>query len=389
MEAKKLFLIILSAFLLAVLRTTALAEVVYDNTSTVVSSVATTEVGDTVNLAGTARFINSVTVGITVGSSDYGKTEVLRLRFYLPNAPGGCPGRLIWQSAPLTYVTSNQNIQLVTFNVPDIRVPNTFIWCVEHANFCGFALANPPTVGSSPSYAWTNLTKFSVSPPCNFLARIEARSRPDAVLLGKADDDGWFGLGTGERYNMKCYIRASGLEKVNGPAFAGLTEWDIGTFPFLCADDYAKFVEVLTNGQNDSISVGGESTGSSYTEQSLFVKSPGIAAGYPDFHGCHITDITLAVNNIIIDHSMPDWTYFTWDVTWEIWGHDMAADFNKDEKVNFEDYAILAGDWLKYDTNSVADISGPAGIFDNQVDKRDLDAFRDYWLKDTKDPNTW
>jgi hypothetical protein len=67
----------------------------------------------------------------------------------------------------------------------------------------------------------------------------------------------------------------------------------------------------------------------------------------------------------------------------------MAADFNKDGKVNFEDYAILAGDWLKYNTNSVADISGPAGVFDNQVDKRDLDIFRDYWLKDIKDPNTW
>jgi hypothetical protein len=389
MKAKQIFFAIVLLFLIITFHSIALAEVVYNNTSTVSGVIMTGEIGDTVNLAGTGRFINKFYAGIKVWPEDYGKTDDFRLRFYLPNAPGDYPGRLIWQSPPLTYTTLSQNVQLVAFDVLGIRVPDTFIWCVEHSNssVSNFAFAYPPAIGSSPTYAWTNMNKFTTSPPNDFMAIIEATNRPDSFLLGTKHDSGYSGIGTSYRYSMSCRMFAQSLNDIKGPIFAGLTGWSAGTFPSLSAEDYAEFVEVLTNGQNDTIYVFGGTGGTSGTEQSLFTKSPGIAAAYPDFYGCHITDITMAVNNIVIDHSSPGWTYFTWDVTWEIWGHQMTADFNRNGIINFKDFAILANDWSK--TSSIADISGPGGVPDNMVNSYDLAAFCDYWLKDITEPSTW
>lgn len=372
---------LLNLFLLAafVFQALASAEVVYDNTSAVTSAMWTTEVGDTVTLAGTKRFINSFTLGMVVGSH-IGETENLILRFYLPNAPNESPGRLIWQSPPLTNVPLTEEEQLITLNVPEIRVPDTFIWCTQHGGSAGFGFSHPPTVGSSPDYAWTNLTKYDSS-IANFTARIEATDRSDADLLGTISDDGWCGLGTDERYNMRFNLFASAVGLLKGPAFVGISEWDVGTFPSVPAEDYPQFVEILTNGLDDNITRYAEYGGNIYPESDMFTKSPGIAEGYPDFYGCIITDIVLKLDNIIIDHSTPGWTYFTWDVTWEIWGIQKSTDINRDGKVNLLDFSILASAWYSQagqpNWNPLCDIYLPE---DNQINFYDVQRFCSDWL---------
>jgi len=123
MKFNKVHLLNLFILIAFVLESLASADVVYDNTSDVYSVMWTTEIGDTVTLAGTKRFINSFAIGMYVGAH-IGETENLILRFYLPNAPGESPGRLIWQSPPLYDVPLTEEVQLITFDVPEFRVPN-------------------------------------------------------------------------------------------------------------------------------------------------------------------------------------------------------------------------------------------------------------------------
>jgi hypothetical protein len=65
------------------------------------------------------------------------------------------------------------------------------------------------------------------------------------------------------------------------------------------------------------------------------------------------------------------------------------ADLNDSGKVGLEDFAYFAADWNATDVNSVADISGPNGLPDKNVDAYDLSLFARDWLKDINDPNTW
>jgi len=65
------------------------------------------------------------------------------------------------------------------------------------------------------------------------------------------------------------------------------------------------------------------------------------------------------------------------------------GDFNLDGKVNLEDFSYLGKDWMTTDVNSIADISGPNGLPDKNVDIHDLSLFARDWLKDSNDPNTW
>jgi len=65
------------------------------------------------------------------------------------------------------------------------------------------------------------------------------------------------------------------------------------------------------------------------------------------------------------------------------------GDFNLRSRVDMQDFAYLAQDWGKTDANSIADISGPYGIPDKNVDVYDLALFTRDYLKDADDPNTW
>jgi hypothetical protein len=65
------------------------------------------------------------------------------------------------------------------------------------------------------------------------------------------------------------------------------------------------------------------------------------------------------------------------------------GDLNLDGRVDLDDFAYLSADWNATDVNSVADISGPDGIPDKNVDYWDLGAFSDDYLRDINEPGTW
>jgi len=63
--------------------------------------------------------------------------------------------------------------------------------------------------------------------------------------------------------------------------------------------------------------------------------------------------------------------------------------FDLRSRVDLADFAIMAEDYGKTDVNSVADISGPNGMPDNNVNLYDLSLYTRDYLKDSNDPNTW
>lgn len=60
-----------------------------------------------------------------------------------------------------------------------------------------------------------------------------------------------------------------------------------------------------------------------------------------------------------------------------------SGDFNLDGKVNLKDYAHWAN------CNLIADITGPKGLPDEEVNFHDFQIFNRDYLRDSNDPNTW
>jgi hypothetical protein len=198
------------------------AEVVYDSLSTTPTGfIMIMDIGNTITLSGSKRFVTSFTFNVQVSSSDIGKTNDYVLRFYAPSGPNDSPGKLLWQSRPKTNVLMTGELQSVTIDVPYVRVPNTFIYSVMQAGDGSIALCNGPTVGSSPAYCWTNLTKKVFTGSNHLQVRIEAQNRPDAVLLGKIHDYGDSGIGTEDFYMMNFMMLLGGYWDMFGPSFYG------------------------------------------------------------------------------------------------------------------------------------------------------------------------
>lgn len=372
-------LFVLAAF---VFQSQASAEVVYDSLSTFqASAIFIKDIGNTVTLSGNKRFVTSFTVNVGIGSSHIGQTNDYILRFYLPTAPDNYPGKLFWQSPPKTNVVMTGGTQSITFEVPYIRVPETFIYSVMQAGDSYFTMCYGPTVGSSPNHSWTNLTKNVFSGSNHLQVRIETQDRTDAMLLGRINHSSTSGIGAEDHYTMRFRMKLGGYWDMFGPSFYGVTEWDEDSFLKLEATDLPEAVNYLTNGVDESLRVSVESSLKGNVESDTIVKSPGIADGYPDFYGCIITDFVLKLDNIIINHSTPGWTYFTWDVTWEIWGFEKTPDLNMNGKVNFPDFSIFASAWNAQPGqphwNPICDIYLPE---DNQINSLDLQRFCSDWL---------
>jgi len=378
----KYFAVLTAVLVCLAIPAPASAEIVYDSLSTSqTSSIIIGEIGNTVTLSGNKRFVTSFTINVGVGSSHIGQTNDYILRFYLPTAPNSYPGKLFWQSPPKTNVVMTGGVQSITFEVPYIRVPNTFIYSVMQAGDGYFLLCGGPIIGSSPAYCWTNLTKRVFAGSNHLQVRIEAQDRADATLLGWINHSSMSGSGAEDHYAMGFEMRLGGYWNMFGPSFHGVTEWDKGSYLQLKATDVPEAVNYLANGVDESLRVLAESTLKGNVESDTIVKSPGIAEGYPDLYGCVITDIGLKLDNIIIDHSTPGWTYFTWNVTWEIWGIEKSAELNRDGEVNFVDFSIFASSWNSQagqpHWNPLCDINLPA---DNRIDFYDLQVFCSDWL---------
>jgi len=359
----------------------ATADIVYDSLGiTADSSIMIDDFGNTVTLAGSKRYVSSVTIMAGVGSSHIGEMNDYILRFYLPTAPNDYPGKLFWQSPPLTNILMTGGVQEITFEVPYIRVPDTFIFSFMQAGDAYFPLCSGTTIGSSPAYCWTNLTYYAYSTN-QLQARIEAHDHPNATLLATINDSGWCGSGAEDYYCMRFKMKMGGYWDMFGPSFFGVTEQDKGSYLQLDAADLPEAVDYLTNGTDENLDVLAEFNVTGDLESNTLVKSAGIASGWPDLCGCVITEFGFKINNIIIDHSTPGWTYFTWDVTWEIWGFEKTADINKDSLVNLIDFSLLAAAWDSHQGdehwNTLCDIATPG---DNHINVLDLQEIFANWL---------
>jgi hypothetical protein len=373
----KVFILTLVSF-----QALASAQVVYDSLFTPPGPARIiNDIGNTITLGGSKRFVTSFTFNVTVGSQDIGQTNDYILRFYLPTGPDGYPVKLLWQSRPKTNVIMTGGTQSITFDVPFVRVPDTFIYSVMQAGDSSFFMCAGPTIGSSPDYCWTDLKKASYPGSNHMQVRIEAKDRTDAVLLGTIRHNSTASLGEDDHYTMNFHMSLGGSWDLFGPYFFGVTELDEGSYLQIKAEDIPEAVDYLTNDEDESLMVQAEFALHGNVESDTIVKLPGIAEGFPDLYGCNITDIGLKLDNIVIDHSIPDTTWYTWDVTWEIWGNQKSADISRDGKVDFNDFAILAGAWESQtgqpDWNSLCDINLP---MDKRIDIYDLQRFCSEWL---------
>lgn len=178
------------------------------------------ELGDEINLAGTARVITSFVFeyfGDIAPGSGAGATAVVRFyandgALHTPSSgpSAAMPGSLLWESAAFA-VSGNKVFTEVTLSVPNIVVPDKMTWSVEFSgltgatgNQVGLTISDPVTVGAllptsdnsfllgSYSDYWgkADPTKedswaLFVIPPnrANFHARLTAVPEPGTIAL--------------------------------------------------------------------------------------------------------------------------------------------------------------------------------------------------------------
>ena len=165
--------------------------VIYDNTTTPLGSTSFTalQIGDEVNAAGSERFVSLLQVGVT--QQGFAGTADLQAWLYANDGPGGQPGAMLWQSAILNDVPLTGGNDLIPFPVPLVQVPNTFTWTVQISDTSPVAVGlphfHPPTVGSSPDYAWFggpgSWTRLPGPPARDLMARVTAIPEPATAAV--------------------------------------------------------------------------------------------------------------------------------------------------------------------------------------------------------------
>ena len=167
------------------------AGVIYDNTTTPLGSTSFTalQIGDEVNAAGSERIVSLLQVGVT--QQGFAGRADLQAWLYANDGPGGQPGTMLWQSAILNDVPLTGGNDLIAFPVPLVQVPNTFTWTVQISDTTPVAVGlphfHPPTVGSSPDYAWFggpgSWTRLLGPPPRDLMARVTAIPEPATAAI--------------------------------------------------------------------------------------------------------------------------------------------------------------------------------------------------------------
>jgi len=164
------------------------ADVIYDNTAHWLGGYGFTalEQGDEVYAAGSARWVTKLTIGV----SHQGEpgTADLQARLYANDGAGGIPGTPLWQSAVMANTPLSGGVQLVSFAVPDVLVPDSFTWTLQVLAYTipavGLVNGDPPAVGSSPNFDWFggpgHWTQLDYS---DWIARVEAIPEPSSALL--------------------------------------------------------------------------------------------------------------------------------------------------------------------------------------------------------------
>ncbi len=256
MKFNKIQLLNLFVFAAFVFQSQASAEVVYDSLSTPKTfTFFTNELGNTVTLSGSKRFVTSFTVNVEASSTYIGEMTDYILSFYVPSAPDDYPGKLIWQSPIKTEVITG-GIQSITFEVPYVRVPDTFIFFVKIGGGAYFALCDGPIIGSSPNYSWPGFYKYTSSVANHLQAKIEAQDRTDAVLLGKINHNSFISISPAIHHTMQFYMKlGEDTFSLYGLYFSNITELDEGSYLQLKATDEPEAIDYLTNGVDNDMYV--------------------------------------------------------------------------------------------------------------------------------------
>lgn len=176
-------------------------EIIFDNTANILgvttyssSSSGPNQVGDEVHAGGTSRVVTFMQVGVTMLALNYypGGTADIQARLYANDGLEGAPGSVLWDSGLLPQIPiSGNSTTMVSFDVPQITVPDIFTWTVQIFNSSptriGVNHAGPESIGSSPDHAWVYgpfgwrhllYAPGNVPSPLDFAARIVAVPEP-------------------------------------------------------------------------------------------------------------------------------------------------------------------------------------------------------------------
>ncbi len=166
-----------------VLAAPATADVIYDNTTTFKNAIAfdVAQLGNEVQAAGSARYVDDLQIGVNAQGSP--GTANLQAFLYANDGSGGAPGTMLWESALMTAVPITVGNDLISFVVPDVKVPDAFTWTLQISNsqpLAGISVFDPPTTGAilhswfgTPG-SWTS--DDGAGADGHFMARITAAS---------------------------------------------------------------------------------------------------------------------------------------------------------------------------------------------------------------------
>jgi hypothetical protein len=179
--------------------------IVYDNTTTSLNNnfpllpeweVNSAEAGDEIWLGGTDREVTELKLIFNYRGTVPGTFNALiRFREYDESFQG--PGAAFYES-PLTQVQTTAGLHELTFAIPNVIVPDHFIWTIQafdrqgSEGELGMAYFNPPTIGSSEDWLWqrggNEWTAYSWGgePYANFGAQLTAVPEPATLLVTAA-----------------------------------------------------------------------------------------------------------------------------------------------------------------------------------------------------------
>ena len=161
------------------------------------------QIGDDVTLAGTARQVNQFQIFIT-NQFNQVYTGSFTARFF-DIGSDGLPHNQLWQGTiQVTDGMPMENLRTLTFAVPNVTVPDRFIWSLETntnlpapsadgSDGMGLTINAPPQVGSSQDVAyffdgtsWSTFDYHDSPPPIDpatFEAAINAVPEPASLAV--------------------------------------------------------------------------------------------------------------------------------------------------------------------------------------------------------------
>lgn len=150
------------------------------------------EAGDEIWLGGTDRVATNLNLIFNYRGTASGTIDALiRFRNYDESLQG--PGSVFYESS-LTTVQTLPGLHNLDFDIPNITVPDRFVWTIQLFNRQGSfgelgpAYFNPATVGFSDDFLWqrggNEWTAYSwgADPYANFGARLTAVPEPASLL---------------------------------------------------------------------------------------------------------------------------------------------------------------------------------------------------------------